>query len=263
MKRLIYLLPVVLLFIYTGCTKDNSTGPSGTSSGELKITMVDNPADFDEVNVMVTKVEVHMAGDSSENWFVVNSVPHTYNLLDLRNGASVVLGDTFLTVGHYTQIRLILGDSNNVVVNGIPFPLVVPSGTQTGIKLNHEFDIQAGNLYELLLDFDANRSIHITGNGQYIMNPVIRVTPVVTSGSISGQVLPLDADANVSTMIGQDTISTQPNSGGFFSLMTLPAGTYDLLISPNNLAYRDTTVAGIIVAAGKDTNIGTITLPTQ
>jgi len=262
MKKLIYVFPVVLLLFYTGCSNDNSTGPAPNKNGEFKLTMVDSPANYDAVNIVVTRVEVHMANDTS-GWVVVNPVPHTYDLLQLVNGASVVLGDTSLAPGHYTQIRLIIGDSSNVVVNGVPFPLIIPSGFQTGIKLNHEFDITAGNLYELLLDFNADRSIHLNGTGQYILDPVIRVEPVVTSGSISGQVLPGEADAEISTLVGTDTVSTVPNSEGFFSLMTLPAGTYNVNIIPNNLAYKDTTISNVQVTAGHDTNIGVITLIQQ
>lgn len=258
MKRIFYLLSAIILFIYTGCSNDNTTGPV-SNEGRLKLTMVDSPGSYDEVNIVVTSVEVHMAGDTSQ-WMVVNAVPHTYNLLELQNGVSVVLGDTFLTTGHYTQIRLLIGDGSNVVVNGITYPIIIPSGMETGIKLNHEFDIESGNLYELLLDFNAEMSIHLKGNGEYMMNPVIRVMPVVTSGSISGQILPEDADANMSTIIDGDTISTHPNSGGFFSLMAIPGGTYDVVITPNNLNYRDTTIANIVVIPGNVTNIGVINL---
>lgn len=262
MKKIICLISLLFIILYAGCS-NNSTGPSSAANAHLKISMVDSPADFDSVNIVVTSVEVHMAGDSSSNWMVVNSVPHTYNLLDLRNGASVVIGDTFLTAGHYTQIRLIIGEGSNVVVDGISYPLTIPSGMQTGIKLNHEFDLTAGNLYELILDFDANRSIHVTGNGQYMMNPVIRVTAVVTSGSISGQVLPLNADVTVSTVVGTDTVSTNPNTEGFFKLMTLPSGMYSVHIAPANVAYKDTTISNVNVTAGNDTNIGIITLSPQ
>ncbi len=260
MKRLIYIIPVILLFLYTGCTGDNSTNP-GNGLGQLKITMIDSPAQYDQVNIEVIRVEVHMADSSESGWSVINPVPHTYDLLQLVNGASVVLGDTFLTAGHYTQIRLILGGGSNVVINGDTIPLMISSGMQTGIKLNHEFDIEPGNLYELMLDFNAERSIHITGNGEYKLNPVIRVMPVVISGTISGQVLPEDADATVWTLVGgTDTVSTYPNSGGYFSLMALPADTFDVHIEPNNIAYSDSIITGVIVTAGNNTDIGTIIL---
>ncbi len=259
MKKLIYLIPVLLLFLYAGCSKDNSTNPVN-GQGQLKISMVDSPAQYDEVNIVVNRVEVHMADSSEGSWMVINPVPHTYDLLQLTNGASVVLGDTFLTAGHYTQIRLILGEGSNVVVNGVTFPLTIPSGMQTGVKLNHEFDIEPDNLYELLLDFNADRSIHVTGNGQYMMNPVIRVMPVVISGRISGQVIPVDADATVWALAGTDTVTTFPDPEGFFSLMALPAGTYDVHVHPDNSAYSDKVVAGVDVTAGNNTNIGVIDL---
>ena len=259
MKKLIYIIPVLLLFLYTGCSEDNSTN-SPAGQGQLKISMVDSPAQYDEVNIVVSRVEVHMADSSEGSWMVVNPVPHTYDLLELANGASVVLGDTFLTAGHYTQIRLILGDGSNVVVNGISYPLTIPSGMQTGVKLNHEFDIEPGNLYELMLDFNADASIHVTGNGRYMMSPVIRVMPVVTSGRISGQVIPTDADATVWTLAGADTVTTFPDSEGFFSLMALPEGTYDVHVDPNNIAYSDTVVTNVDVSAGNITDIGVIDL---
>lgn len=259
MKKLIYLIPVILLFFYTGCTEDNSTNPTN-GQGQLKISMVDSPAQFDEVNIDVQRVEVHMADSSEGSWMIVNSVPHTYDLLQLMNGASVVLGDTFLTAGHYTQIRLILGEGNYVVVNGDSIPLTIPSGMQTGVKLNHEFDIEPNNLYELLLDFNAGQSIHVTGNGRYMMNPVIRVMPMVTSGTISGQVLPADADADVWTLVGADTVSTFPDSEGYFTLMALPEGMYDVHLIPDNVTYSDSVVTGVNVTAGNNTDIGTITL---
>ena len=259
MKKMIYIIPVILLFFYTGCTEDNSTNPTN-ARGQLKISMVDSPAQFDQVNIVVTRVEVHMADSSEGSWMIVNPVSRTYDLLQLTNGASVVLGDTFLTAGHYTQIRLVLGEGSNVVVNGDPVPLTIPSGMQTGVKLNHEFDIEPNNLYELMLDFNAEKSIHMTGNGKYIMNPVIRVIPVVTSGSISGQVLPTDADADVWTLAGTDTVSTYPDTSGYFSLLALPAGIYDVHIEPDNGSYADTVVTGINVTAGNDTNIGIVNL---
>ncbi len=259
MKKLIYIIPVLLLFLYAGCSEDNSTNPPA-GQGQLKIKMVDSPALYDEVNVVVNRVEVHMADSSEGNWMVINPVPHTYDLLQLTNGASVVLGDTFLTAGHYTQIRLILGEGSNVVVNGVTFPLTIPSGMQTGIKLNHEFDIEPDNLYELLLDFNADRSIHVTGNGKYMMNPVIRVMPVVTSGRISGQVIPTDADAAIWTLAGADTVTTFPDPEGYFSLMALPEGTYDVHVDPDNAAYNDTVVTNVDVTAGNNTDIGVIDL---
>lgn len=259
MKKMLILFAFSLSFILYSCS-DDSTGPS-EGNGRIKMYMVDAPADYDSVNIVVERVEVHKAGSGEEDgWIVINNDTNTYNLLDLRNGASVVLGDTMLAAGHYTQIRLIVGPGSYVVVNGIPYPLEIPSGFQTGVKLTHQFTIEAGVLYELVLDFDADKSIVITGTGDYSLKPTIRVAAMAISGSISGFVLPPDVLTSVWTVAGADTITTYTDVAGAFKLMALLEGTYDVYITPSNPAYRDTVITGVSVEAGVDTDIGTVTI---
>ena len=264
MKKLILGLPVLAVVLFYGCSKNNPASPQ-SGNGEVKMYMVDSPANFDAVFINVTEVDVHSAtSDSSGGWFVVNRTPHFYDLLTLRNGISTVLGDTMLSAGHYTQIRLILGSGSYVVINGISYALTVPSGMQTGIKLNNDFDIQANTTYQLTLDFDASKSIVQTGNGKYMLNPVIRMVSTVTSGTISGTVLPLTANAVIWTVSNSDTVTAFADATGYYKLMALPAGTYTLNIEASNTTmFRDTTLSNIAVASGQNTNAGTITLSTK
>ena len=119
-------------------------------------------------------------------------------------------------------------------------------------------------MYELILDFNVDKSIIITGNGRYKLKPTIRVMPMVISGSIAGQVLPLDAQPTISTVYGTDTITTFTDLQGFFKLIALPQGIYDVNIIPaDSLIYRDTVLVGIQVLANQETNIGTVTLQPQ
>jgi hypothetical protein len=242
----------------------DSTSPE-TGQGQVKITMVDAPASYDEVNIVVIRVEVHKAdADSNNGWFVINNDSATYDLLLLRNGASVVLGDHPLDAGHYTQIRLIIGTGSNVVVDGVTYPLEIPSGEQTGVKLNHSFVIEDGLLYELLLDFDAERSIVVTGNGEYKLKPVIRVTPLVISGTISGNINPVSAAGFVYAISGTDTSLTiaEPITGSFM-LMALLQQTYKVEVFSADSAYNDTTITNVIVVAQQNTNLGTINLSSR
>lgn len=258
MKKIMFLLAFIFMVI-VGCS-DNATDPS-QGNGALKVYLVDSPSSFDSVIVLVKQVEVHKSGsDSTSGWFVINNDPRYFNLLDLRNGASAVLGDTSLSPGGYTMIRLVLDNDNYVIDNGARHNLTVPSGMQTGIKLNHSFTIESNTLYEFLLDFNVDKSIHMTGNGKYMMRPVIRIMPMITSGTISGQVLPLDAQATVFTTIGLDTVTTYPDVNGFFKLMALPQGVYEVTIFPDTTVYRDAVKTGVIVSANQNTDIGTITL---
>jgi hypothetical protein len=253
------LATAALLSLVGGCS---SSPTSSNQTGTLNIRLVDSPAAYQQVNIVVTRVDVHASGsDSANGWFTINDVPATYDLLTLRNGASQVLGDHQLATGHYTQIRLIIGAGSNVVIDDMTYPLRIPSGSQTGIKLNHGFDIADGQLYELVLDFDADRSIHQTGAGVYMLKPVIRVQAMVTSGSISGVVLPVSARALVSTVLAPDTISAFADTvSGTFQLMALPAGLYSVVITPRDTLLADTTISGVQVVAQQNTYLGTVTL---
>lgn len=261
----IFFLALLSIFIYFGCSDQTTNVDPVDQNGRLKIHLIDSPAQLDSVIICVTRVEVHRAGsDSTSGWFVINDSTRFFDLLQLTNGASVILGDTSLPAGQYTQIRLFIGDGSYVIDQGTKHDLEVPSGSQSGLKLIHQFTIEAGKLYELLLDFNVEKSIVITGNGKYKLKPTIRVTPIVISGSISGQVLPLDAQPTIRTVYGTDTITTYTDLQGFFKLMGLPQGIYDVNIIPaDTLIYRDTTITNIQVMANQDTDIGEITLETN
>ena len=258
MKKIMFCVALVIVLI-AGCS-DNATDPT-QGTGTLKMYLVDSPSSYDSVIIFVSRVEVHRSGsDDNSGWFVINNTLRSFDLLQLRNGANVVLGDSVLASGNYSQIRLILTNGNYVIDNGVKHDLTIPSGSQTGIKLNNAFTIEPNTLYELLLDFNVDKSIHITGNGQYMLKPVIRCIPMIISGSISGQVLPLDAQAIVFTTIGLDTVTTYPDALGFFKLMALPQATYNLEITPLNLAFKDTVITGVIVLAKQNNNIGLVEL---
>ena len=223
--------------------------------------LIDAPTDAEEVVVVVNRVEVHAAGsDEASGWVVVNDQPASYDLLELRNGASAIFGSAILQAGRYTQIRLILDAGSYIKIGGLQFALEVASGFQTGVKLNHTFEIEDGQTYELYLDFDAARSIKLTATGRYRMTPVIRCQPKVVSGEIAGTVLPVDAQASIWTVAGSDTVTSMAAADGSFKLMALPEGTYTLAVETSNAAYVGTSVSGVVVSKGQTTSVGTITL---
>ncbi|MBW2142718.1 MAG: DUF4382 domain-containing protein, partial [Deltaproteobacteria bacterium] len=179
----------------------------------------------------------------------------------LQNGITESLGLTELPAGHYTQIRLKLGDTvedgladpppyPNCVYTGTAYEiLTIPSGFQSGLKLIHPFDIQGGFTYELLLDFDASESIHQTGAGDYIMRPTIRVIEIDLTGSVSGQ-----ADAGAIVMAQQAVLeacggiriaqTTTADPDGLYTLGYLEPGEYNLVVVLDG--YMIAVEAGIL-----------------
>jgi len=278
--RLLTLLSMtlVVLFIAAGCSDDNSTSPGTVDgNGTLKMYMTDAPGDYEAVNVTISSVSVHYADGTEDtegeevegeeeapakaavtdgSWLAVSSEAVTIDLLTLANGATLMLGTTELAAGQYTQVRLTV-ESAEVVIDGESIPLTVPS---SNIKLIHPFTVEADAVTELVIDFDADRSIHVTGgsNSKYMMNPTIRIAEVVLSGGITGTVSEPEEGMSASAYYGDElvTTSTVDAETGMFTLAFLPQGTYTVVVT--NAAEEEITVNDVAVTAGNTTDVGTL-----
>lgn len=242
---------------FQSCSDDDAPGGNGTAS--MKIMLTDAPASYDEVNIDVQGIEINR-GNGLETMPIAN--PGVYNLLEFNNGVDTLIADADLPAGTISQIRLILGPNNTIVVDGVQHPLETPSAMQSGLKINVNETLLANGSYTMWLDFDAGRSILQTGNGTYKLKPVLRAYTDLTNGRIEGTVLPAAANATIYAFNSIDTFSAIPNGDGFFRISGLPADTYSLLFDADSLtAYRDTIMTGVGVTFGTVNNVGTMTLP--
>jgi len=278
-KAMGWIIASVLLALLAGCGSGGGGGSSAASSGTLGVSMTDAPAcGFDAVNVTVDKVRVNQsstASDTDGGWTDITLNPaQKINLLDLANGVLASLGDTPLAAGHYAQLRLVLdpnsagGLSNSVVpTGGVESPLITPSAVQSGIKLVNQFDVAPGQRVDLVLDFDACRSVVKRGNGTYALKPVIKVVPFVLNG-IDGYVDTASLGSNVMVTAQQNGAivqSTAPNTQtGEFFLGRLAPGNYDVVLSADG--HATAVIAAVPVASTTSvvdisTSAAPITLP--
>lgn len=225
---------------------------STTGAGTLRVAITDAPAcGFDEVNVTVQKVRVHRsstAGDSDSGWSeVVLNPARKLNLLDLTNGVLAELGQTELPAGTYTQLRLQLAGNGNAAPyanslvltggDGSEIPLDTPSAQQSGLKMNLNLSVQPDELADVVLDFDACKSVVKRGNsGRYNLKPVVSVLPRVRLDGLvaEGYVAPALALGTTGVSLQQGGVpvrATVPAADGRFVLYPVPAGTYDLVVS--------------------------------
>ncbi|HVU57307.1 MAG TPA: DUF4382 domain-containing protein [Puia sp.] len=246
------------LSVLISCNKNSSSG----GTGHLEVRLTDDPATYDAVYIDVQSVQVNVSSDTGtgSGWQTMPLLhPGVYNLLDLRNGIDTVLASADLPAGKLSQMRLILGSNNSVVIDGVSYALKTPSAQQSGLKFNIHTTLTDGIVYRLWIDFDASRSIVSTGSGAYILKPVIRTYAEAVGGSIKGFVLPAAAHAQVWAAQGADTLLALPDSTGYYFIGGVNPGSWDLLLHAQGSSYKDTAFT-VSVANGVVTNAGTVTL---
>ncbi|HLO91356.1 MAG: DUF4382 domain-containing protein [Chloroflexota bacterium] len=267
MKRLNYVvlatLAILTSFSLISCNKDkddNQNQNPNSNKATVHIMLTDAPAVFDAVYVDIQELQLN---SEAEGWVTVPlENPGIYNLLDFSNGLDTLLGTCQFPEGTLNQVRLILGDNNSVVVDSVEYPLTVPSGSTSGLKLNVHEVIQGGYTYTFWLDFDAAQSIHQTGNGKFMLRPVMRMYGETTSGSIEGYVLPQQALPQVTLYNAEDTLMALPDSTGYFRINGIPAGSYavDFNSLLDSLPFQTQTLIDINIANGQTVQLDTIVL---
>ncbi len=174
-----------------------TTGNSETATGTITVYVTDAPPDEEITAVVVTVsgLRVHRAeteqeqqqsgtgnqtqeqeqqsGDGGE-WIDIPITGNmtTFDLLHFRD-IQALFGSANVTAGKYTQVRLAVDAAQVSTADGQTRDATVNSGE---IKIVRPFDIVEGETTELLLDFDAEKSVIFTGNGKVMIKPVIKLS---------------------------------------------------------------------------------------
>lgn len=259
MRSILKLSIITLLFL--GLASCSSDDDSKTTDGNAKLALrlTDAPGDYDAVFIDVEEVVIKYNGGQEDR--VLGIEEGIYDLLELTAGVNVLLYNDEVPAGKISQIRLILGEQNTIVVNGETLPLATPSAQQSGLKVQVHQTLEPGILYEFILDFDVDKSIVAQGNGGYSLKPVIRATTVAESGAISGKVLLLGIRTMVTAINGSNEISSYTNLQGDFLLSGVPDGNYSVTVQPDiRLEIPAVTINNVAVIRGDVTNMGEINL---
>lgn len=266
-----------------GSSGDSGSTGGGTASGSvgtLRLSLTDSPAcGYDHAWVTVEKVRVHAsgtAGDGDAGWHeVALSPPLRVDLLTLTNGTLVALGQTELPAGSYTQLRLVLAanDALNPHANAVTpsggslTPLTTPSAQQSGLKLNVQMTVPAGEVADFAIDFDACKSFVKAGkSGKILLKPVLAVLPILSPAGqrIQGWLDPSlqAAGTTVSVQAAGEVVRATPplaDGSGKFVLYPVPVGNYDLVVSAAGRATA--VVIGVPSKPASSTTINSIAYP--
>ena len=166
------LLAVLPLAVLLGACDDSSTDLAG--DGQVRVMLTDAPSDYlDVAEVCISQVylqgpdEDEEEEDEGENggrtvlWDKADGPAQCFDLLELQ-GVSAEVAETDVPAGTYHQLRFIVESATVTLAEGYTFSdgesttmdLQVPSGAQTGIKVNllEPVQVEDQTLVEVTVD---------------------------------------------------------------------------------------------------------------
>lgn len=190
------LLTLLVMLASCGGNGNENDSRIAPDSGFLTLALTDAPIDdAAEVIVVFTGIELQRGEESRIN--IDFDTPKSIDLLAFRNGQTVNLVDgTPILPGSYQWIRLKIRAEQNLqdgsrirLRDGRQFPLYIPSGAESGLKLNRSFVVAQGAITRLLIDFDLRKSVVAPpGQTNWFLRPSLRLVDQLQVGTLTGTV---------------------------------------------------------------------------
>lgn len=254
-KYLIFSCVAIGLATLAACGGGSSG--SGDETGVVQLALTDAfDHNFSEVVISIKEVRAVSAGEEGAAegglpLIVTYNPAKVVNVLDLAYQQEF-LGETLLAVGEYNQLRLVLesnsdpeNPANYLVMaddaDGTKIPLETPSGQESGLKVVGKFEVKAGEITAVVIDFDPSRAVVEAGqSGRWLLKPTgIRITQAdeiyASYGAIIGTVVEAAVAVEEDPVVEEDPAAA-----------TLAAG--DLI--PDAVVYALPVNSDTAIAAG-------------
>ena len=266
--------------LMSGCNGSGSGG--GTQNAAFSLGVADTPVDG-ATSVVVTFTGVQLQGASGSPTEFDFATPKQIDLMTTGNGdAAMLLNGVSIPAGDYQWIRLMVDMNRSTIAlsDGSVHSLVIPSGSQTGLKLVSGFTVAAGGQAAFTIDFNLRQAVVLAtgGTGTYMLKPALRLIDNEQVGQVAGSVshaLSIGASsissascspavyiysgANVTPVDFNTVSSVQPVTSATLSL-NASTGDYDYKAA--FLAAGDYTLAMTCAANDDPSAVDTLTFST-
>lgn len=220
--RPVFALPALLagtlvLAACGGSDSSNTDSGNGSGSGSLTLGITDAPVDnATEVNVVFTGITLQPR-DGERLTFTCDEPAadpafdcagegsRTIDMLELTGDASETLLDGIeVAGGRYDWVRLNVdagtpaqpdSGASSIVLETAPDspePLLIPSGSQSGLKLVSGFDVPVNGEADFTIDLDLRKALTRSSaggqTGSYMLRPALRLVDNSSAGHLEGEI---------------------------------------------------------------------------
>jgi hypothetical protein len=240
-----------------GACDSSEIGPAAPpGDGRTAVFLTDAPFTFD----LITRVDIHISeiglspqADTSEGlpgWVTVARPDRVFNLLDLQNGTTALLGEADVPPGDYRAVRVTFDPARSSMTDkdgGHPAINWQSKGAlPTLFGLVEEAMAIDENGEDIVIDFDVGRSFlpenSDSGAGGFIFIPFLRAITRAGSGAVEGTLLRSDGGdpiplaavsihyaSDSSSALGPLVATSRTNALGKFKVSFLRPGRYAIV----------------------------------
>jgi hypothetical protein len=237
----------------------SETGPQPSSDGRTSVFLTDAPFPFDgisRVDIYIESIAMAVSADTSDSgppWITVATPNRGFNLLDLQNGTTALLGGAVVPEGQYQAVRVMF-DPERSSMTANDGHLIGTTATPGTPGINWQAKGEHPSLFalveepmavdqngtDIVIDFDVGRSFLYDGLGGFTFIPWLRAITRSGSGNITGLVRHADGgpipDAAVSihvaldsgTILGPVIATSRTDGDGRFIASFLRPGGYQV-----------------------------------
>lgn len=195
MRKLLWVS--ILGLLLAGCGGGEAPTSPAANTGTIFLKLTDAPVD-DALEVVIVFTAVELQRAESAGTTINFEAPRSIDLLKFRDGLTTTLLDgVTVPAGQYSGLRLLISAQQNLqsgsyirLRDGRQFPLFIPSGQETGLKLVRPFVVAQGGATRLLVDFDLRKSV-VAPPGQapnWFLRPALRLVDELQVGTLTGSV---------------------------------------------------------------------------
>lgn len=168
------LLGVLTLFLLSSCSKEIE-GKNFENSALVSVKLQAAQSAFSKVNVDIQEVQFRLLEDENDPnaWISLNmSNSGIIDITQFSNNQVAVLVDFDEVPSKFIyNIRLVFGDENSAIKNGITYDLDMSLNSEyTSVNVVDK-QLLTNKLYEFIVELDVDGSIQMTNDGQAELDP--------------------------------------------------------------------------------------------
>jgi len=196
-----------------------ATAALGSCSAPVTVNLTDTPVD-NATSVVIDFTGVDLHNTNGSTFSIKFPSPRQIDLLTLQNGLTgALLQSESVPAGNYDSMQLNVladkdtqGESYITLNTGAQYPLYIPSGSETGLKLLTPFTVVKGQPLQFIIEFDLRQSITGTDGQNYLLVPALRLEDQSQVGTVSASV---HFAAIAAQQLAAGTAASQCNPGVF------------------------------------------------